>query len=212
MANQDPGRTSVKPLSPATWPLFDALVERHNGIFSGCWCVWFHPDCDAKGKSYEGNRDLKKRLVEESVAHAALVVREGEDGEEAIAWAEYGTPEELPNIHHKKQYLTDLSAANEDEPNYRITCIFVDKRFRGHGLVTVALEGALDMIAHAGGGVVEGYPHIPRTDKPTSSSFFYNGTRSVYERAGFEFIRAKGQRNTVMRRVVAPAGRTSTGW
>lgn len=131
----------MKPLSPTTWPLFDALVERHNGIFGGCWCVWFHPDCDAKGKSHEGNRALKKRLVEEGVAHAALVVREGEDGEEAIAWAEYGTPEELPNIHHKKQYLTDLSAANEDEPHYRITCIFVDKRFRGHGLVRVALEG-----------------------------------------------------------------------
>lgn len=63
------------------------------------------------------------------------------------------------------------------------------------------------MIAEAGGGVVEGYPHIPRTDKPTSSSFFYNGTRSVYERAGFDFIRPKGLRNTVMRRVVAPAAR-----
>lgn len=64
------------------------------------------------------------------------------------------------------------------------------------------------MIAHAGGGVVEGYPHIPRIDKPTSSSFFYNGARSVYERAEFEFVRVKGLRNTVMRRVVAPAGRT----
>jgi len=72
-------------------------------------------------------------------------------------------------------------------------------------VVTAALHGALDLIARAGGGIVEGYPHIPRTDKPTSSSFFYNATRAVYERAGFEFIRPKGLRNTVMRRSVQPA-------
>lgn len=148
---------------------------------------------------------LKKQLVTDGEAHAALVVRQGEDGEEAVAWAQYGSPDELPNIHHRKQYLKDLSAAGENEPDYRITCIFVDKRFRGHGLVTAALHGALDLIARAGGGIIEGYPHIPRTDKPTSSSFFYNGTRAVYERAGFEFIRAKGLRNPVMRRAVQPA-------
>lgn len=206
MATQNPGPTSVKPLTSDTWPLFDALVERHNGIFGGCWCTAFHPDCAAKGQSYEGNRAYKKQLVDDGVAHAALVVRDGEDGEEAIAWAEFGTPAELPVMYHAKQYFQDLEDAGETEPDYRITCIFVDKRFRGHGLVTVALRGALDMIATTGGGVVEGYPHIPRTDKPTSSSFFYNGTRSVYERAGFDFIRPKGLRNTVMRRTVDPAG------
>lgn len=205
MATTDPGPVEITALNDATWPLFEALVERHNGIFGGCWCVWFHPECAEKNQDYAGNRALKKRLVSQGVAHAALVVRHGEEGEEAIAWAEYGTPEELPNLHHRKQYLKDLSVAGEEEPDFRITCIFVDKRFRGHGLVTTALQGALAMIAASGGGIVEGYPHIPRTDKPTSSSFFYNGTRSVYERAGFEFIRPKGQRNTVMRRTVQPA-------
>ncbi len=34
----------------------------------------------------------------------------------------------------------------------------------------------------------------------------YNGTRSLFERAGFELVRRKGQRNTVMRRTVAAAG------
>lgn len=148
---------------------------------------------------------MKRRLVEQGDAHAALVVRDGADGREAVAWAEFGPPDELPTIHHRKQYLKDMTAAGETEPDHRITCIFVDRRFRGHGLAEMALAGALEMIARAGGGVVEGYPHIPRTDKPTSSSFFYNGTRALYERAGFEFIRTKGLRNTVMRRVVEPA-------
>lgn|SRR5690606_12162666 len=203
MATVDPGPTTIKPLTEETWDLFAALVERHNGIFGGCWCVWFHPDCEERNQSYEGNRALKQRLVADGVAHAALVVREGQDGEEAIAWAQYGTPEELPNLHHRKQYLADLAAEAETEPDYRITCIFVDKRFRSNGLVTVALQGALEQIAQAGGGVVEGYPHLP-AEKKMSSSFLYNGTRAVYERAGFDFIRNKGKRNTVMRRTVEP--------
>jgi hypothetical protein len=68
--------------------------------------------------------------------------------------------------------------------------------------VTVALEGALALIAQAGGGVIEGYPHITGERRP-SSSFLYNGTKAVYERAGFDFIRPKGLKNTVMRRSVA---------
>jgi hypothetical protein len=53
-------------------------------------------------------------------------------------------------------------------------------------------------------GVVEGYPHIPG-ERRLSSSFLYNATRAVYERAGFEFVRPKGLKNTVMRRTVEPA-------
>jgi hypothetical protein len=38
-----------------------------------------------------------------------------------------------------------------------------------------------------------------------SSSFLYNGTRDLYERAGFTYIRPKGLKNCVMRRTVEPA-------
>ena len=33
---------SVKPLSPSTWPDFAALVEKHHGVWGGCWCMAFH--------------------------------------------------------------------------------------------------------------------------------------------------------------------------
>jgi hypothetical protein len=34
-------------------------------------------------------------------------------------------------------------------------------------------------------------------------SVLYNATRSLYEEAGFEYLRTKGKRNCVMRRVVS---------
>lgn len=194
----DTVKYAVEPLSAATFGAFEDLVDRHNGIFGGCWCLNFHPDCAERGASYDGNRALKRRLVESGQAHAALVII----GDEAVAWAEFGTPEELPNIHHRKQYLAEADAL----PDYRITCIFVDKRHRKQGYAKVALAGALDMIAAQGGGVVEGYPH-EIGEKRMNNSFVYNGTRTMYEEAGFEFVRPKGLRNTVMRRTVEPAGR-----
>ena len=98
------------------------------------------------GNTAEDYRAFKKRLVDEGIAHAALVY----DGDLAVAWAEYGTPAELPGIHHRKEYL----ATAERLPDYRITCIQVEKVHRGKGLASVALRGAVDLIAQAGGGVV----------------------------------------------------------
>ena len=181
----------VKPLDASTWDAFARLVERHNGVFGGCWCTWFHTFHGEKTFTAEGNRALKQRLVEEGRAHAALVF----DGDEAVAWCQYGSPEELPNIHHRKEYEATLDVT----PDYRITCIFVDKKHRRAGVTAVALRGAVDLIAQAGGGVVEGYPHDTEGKKV---SVLYNGTRTLYERAGFDYVRPKGTRNCVMRRVV----------
>ncbi len=181
----------VRPLSSESWPAFDALVQRHNGIFGGCWCTWFHPDDPDRSPGAEGSRQMKKQYVERRLARAALVM----DGEEAIAWAEFGRPVELPNIHHRKQY----DAEKDADPDYRITCVFVDKRYRRHGITETAITGALDLIAQDGGGVVEAYPHdLTHQTKKVSSSFLYNGTRRLYERLGFTYLRPKGLKNCVM--------------
>jgi GNAT superfamily N-acetyltransferase len=199
MTDTDRSRYTIRALGPDTWDAFARLAERHNGVWNGCWCTWFHATAADRGgseRTAQTNRDLKCRLVREGRAHAALVF----DGEEAVAWCEYGTPAELPNIYHRKEY----EAALDTLPDYRITCFFVDRRYRRKGLATVALAGALRLIEQAGGGAVEAYPHD--TDgKKVSASFLYNGTRSLFEDAGFSYIRPKGKSNTVMRKVVSAA-------
>lgn len=189
----------IRPLTAETWDAFADLAERHNGVWGGCWCTWFHPACEEKGQTAEGNRAYKERLVREGRAHAALVF----DGDTAIAWAEYGTPAELPVIHHQKQYLATLDSL----PDYRITCLFVDKNHRRDGVAELAVRGAVALIGEAGGGVVEGYPHDVPAGKKVSASFLYNATRTLYERVGFTFVRPKGQGNTVMRMEVADSRR-----
>ncbi|HPJ03080.1 MAG TPA: GNAT family N-acetyltransferase [Candidatus Limiplasma sp.] len=183
----------VKPLSPETWDDFEALARRHNGVWGGCWCTWFH-QCDTVVRgSAEDNRKLKRSLVAQGRAHAALVY----DGNKPIAWCQYGSPEELPNIYHKKE----VEADGYQPPDYRITCFFVDTEYRRKGAAKAALLGALDLIARAGGGTVEGYPQDTQ-GKRISASFLYNGTKTLFETCGFTFLKSKGKNHTVMRRFV----------
>lgn len=180
----------IEPLSPATWPAFVALVERSGGLFAGCWCTNFHCYPDPPERKELGNRAFKQRLVDEGRTHAALVF----DADEAIAWAQYGTVAELPNIHHRKEWEQTV----EQVPDYRITCVFVDRRRRRAGLAEVAVRGALELIAAEGGSSVESYPHDIPPEKKMSASFIYNGTRTMYERIGFTYDRPKGKGNCVM--------------
>lgn len=180
----------IEPLSQQTWEAFADLAERHNGVWGGCWCVWFHLCPDPPERRQLGNREFKRQLVEQDRAHAALVF----DGDVAVAWAEYGPVEELPNIHHRKEWQQGVTRV----PDYRITCLFVDRNYRRKGMAAVAVRGALALISASGGGLVESYPHDLPPGKKTSSSFLYNATRSMYERLGFSYQRPKGKGNCVM--------------
>jgi hypothetical protein len=101
------------------------------------------------------------------------------------------------------KHRMDYEATTTRLPDYRITCIFVDRRFRQHGVAALAVSGALDLIAAAGGGLVETYPQ-DTPGKKTSASFLYNGTRTLFERAGFTYDRPKGIKNCVMFKQVEP--------
>lgn len=187
----------IRPLDRSTWAAYANLAERHNGVWGGCWCTWFHLHPDPPERRELGNRGFKEMLVEQGRTHAAVVF----DGGEAIAWAQYGSVAELPNIHHRKQWEKEVG----QRPDFRITCLFVDKRYRRQGLAAVAVTGALALIAAAGGGLVESYPHDLPPEKKTSSSFLYNATRTMYADLGFSYQHPKGKGNCVMSKVVAGA-------
>lgn len=187
----------IKPLTPETFPAWLALAQKHNGVWGGCYCSYFHTDTAETIKSEHDGPTFKQRLVNEGVAHAALVF----EGDTAIAWCEYGSPEELPGIYHRKQY----DAGETNPAPWRITCFFVDRDHRRSGVAYEALEGALQLIAQAGGGEVVSFPNELTPGKKTSSSFLHNGTRAMFEQAGFTFERHIGKSKTVMRKTIAAA-------
>ncbi|MFW5474085.1 N-acetyltransferase family protein [Knoellia sp. CPCC 206450] len=128
---------TVVPLGPDTWDGFADLVDRNNGIFGGCWCIGFHLDRADDVPSY---REAKRERVHSDRAHAALVV---DDDGAVQGWAQFGDVAELPGIKHRRAYEQEPPSV----PDWRITCVFVDKRHRGRGVARLAVEGAVDLIA-----------------------------------------------------------------
>ena len=55
----------IKPLTPETWPPSTTSSIRHNGMFGGCWCIWFHPDGPERGPGQGGQPGAQEALRRE---------------------------------------------------------------------------------------------------------------------------------------------------
>jgi ribosomal protein S18 acetylase RimI-like enzyme len=192
------GVFSIAALSPATWPDFAALVERDGGVWGGCWCMGFHAEGVGRHTTAAENRARKEERVRAGRAHAALVYA----GDVCVGWCQLGRVEELPRIKHRRAY--EAGGVDEEPPDWRITCFYVDRRQRRAGVAAAALRGALEQIAQHGGGVVESYPELV-DGRRTSSSFLYNATVALFERNGFVRVRPLGKHHWVVRRTLEAA-------
>jgi GNAT superfamily N-acetyltransferase len=153
--------------------------------------MWYHRKDD--GQTPEQKRKEKTQRVHEGRAHAALVY----DGDQCVGWCQFGSPSELPCIHNERAYL----AAKPTLPDWRITCFFSGKGYRGKGVAYAALQGAVEQIALLGGGRVEGYPEDTEGRK-ASPAFLFNGSLSLFERLGFERSRQIGKHKWVVTRTI----------
>lgn len=143
-----------------------------------------------------GSAGVKRERVESDRAHAALVF--DEDGL-AQGWAQWGRPDELSNIKHRRRYDADPPP----EPDWRIACFYVDRQHRGQGIARAALGGALEQIAERRGGLVEAIPEVT-VGREAQGRFLFSATVELFEDHGFERIRQVGKHAWIVSRVVAP--------
>ncbi len=185
---------STGELGPDTWDAFAELVERNGGIFGGCWCIGWHPEC---GRTDIDHRTVKHQRVLDDAAHAALVF----DGDgRAQGWCQYGSPTELSNIKHRRRH----DEHPPTRPDWRIACFYVDKRHRRTGIARLALETALDQIGRHGGGLVEAIPETV-TGRTAHGRFLFSTTVELFEQYGFERVRRVGKHAWIVSRVVPAA-------
>ena len=182
---------TIVALDRSTWDQFAELVERNNGVYGGCWCIGYHPECGQRGLDY---RVVKEDRVRTGRAHAALVL---DDDGRAQGWCQFGSPDELSNLKHHRMYLKEPPPV----PDWRITCVFVDKKHRGQGVARAALEGALDLIAAAGGGLVEAISEVT-SGRAAQGRFLFSATVELFEQYGFQRGRQVGLHAWIMSRSV----------
>jgi GNAT superfamily N-acetyltransferase len=182
---------SVTELRPESWLDFERVVEKHHGIWGGCWCITFHLASRGSDRTVEQNHSEKEELVRANRSPAALVY----DGADIAGWCQFGPPAELPA---RMSGYRNLSLGL---PDWRVTCFFVDRDHRRRGVAKAALAGALRMIATRGGGTVDGDPNDSH-GRSTSGSLLWSGTASMFAEAGYRPIGALGPSKSVMRKEV----------
>ncbi|MFC7625819.1 GNAT family N-acetyltransferase [Microlunatus sp. GCM10028923] len=189
------GNLTVRGLDGSTWDAFAELVERNGGVMGGCWCQNNHRQPGLA--TPEDKRAAKEERVRTGRAHAALVL--DSDGL-AQGWAQYGSPAELPGLTHRRAYAQDPPPPAD----WRIICIFVDKRHRKRGVARAALGGALDLIAAAGGGRIEAVSQTTAGRK-APSGFLFSATVELFEEYGFTRFRQVGKHSWIITRTLDPA-------
>jgi GNAT superfamily N-acetyltransferase len=115
----------------------------------------------------------------------------------AQGWCQYGSPDEL-RLKHQAEYRKDPPPRAE----WRIACIFVDKRHRGRGIARIALRGALAQIADDGGGLVEAISETT-VGRPAHGRFLFTATVELFEQHGFARGRQVGKHAWIVSRRVA---------
>lgn len=166
-------------------------MEKHHGVWGGCWCVAYHHKRGDSDRTVAQRRALKEKLVKAGESHSALVYY----GDQIVGWCQFGPPVELP------ARMSAYGKLGLKQPDWRIPCFFVDRDHRRQGVAKAALEGALRIIATNGGGTVDAYP-LSLKGRAYGSSFLWGGTETMFAKEGFRPIVNLGKSKLVMRKTV----------
>ena len=188
---------------PVTPDRFDdyADIVNPNRREVACWCLSHRlraADIRELGGDGSDQRERAMRaLCERDVPPGVVTYRDSVP----VGWCNIGPRADIPRLVHSA-----LIRPVDDVPVWSIVCVVVRGGHRRQGVVGHLLEGAAAHAAAHGAPAVEAYPVDPVGRMDTTMAFV--GTRSMFERAGFQVVGttdavASKMPRLVMRRTLA---------
>jgi GNAT superfamily N-acetyltransferase len=189
------GEINVRDVTPDRLADYQAFFDRDAfRDFPGwqsCYCMETHRDqADSEWavRTAGDNRRDMSRLISEGGVTALLAYVD----DQAVGWCNYGETTRLHGVMRR----FGLDAA-EHEGVGSLACFVIAAPYRGHGVATSLLDGALGRLRARGVRVAEAYP----AKKLDSAQANYRGPLSMYLRAGFEPYR-ESERHVVVRKAL----------
>ncbi|APU39070.1 MULTISPECIES: GNAT family N-acetyltransferase [unclassified Streptomyces] len=167
---------------PATADLWDDVrkVLQPKPSAHTCWCMAWRLSTGDYGRMTAQERGEHLRTLTEK-ADPPPGVLGFLDGEVA-GWCNVAPRRQLDRLTSSKT-ITPV----DDVPVWSVTCFVVRKEFRGKGVASGLLEGAVEHARENGAPAVEGYPVDPEGGR-VNPTLAYVGTMDMFERAGFRRI------------------------
>jgi len=187
----------IRPATADAWPTIEELFSRRGGGDARfCWCRWWRVRAkDFAAATSAQNRESLRQLVEGGPPPGLVALRDGR----AIGWVGLGPRADFERIERSR-----VIPRLEGPPPWAVNCFVVAADARGRGVASALLAAAVEHARSAGAQAVEGYPidlaAAPTVRVPETSAFV--GTRTMFERAGFQLAAATASHSGGVPRVV----------
>jgi ribosomal protein S18 acetylase RimI-like enzyme len=149
---------------------------------------------DWSNSTAEENRSDLLNLSDRPGVAPGLV---GYHGERVVGWISLG-----PREHYERLAYAKVLAPVDDTPVWSIVCFVVSRHARGRRVATAMLDAGIAYAREHGATMLEAYP-ADIGDGRRRDADIYQGTVSMFERAGFEIVeRRQWSASTPIRPIV----------
>ncbi|MDO5696773.1 MAG: GNAT family N-acetyltransferase [Dermatophilus congolensis] len=174
---------STHPVTPDRFEDFADVINPNRRV-THCWCTSHRlrtkdiEELGGPGALEDGVRERAMRaLCERDIPPGVVTYLDGTP----VGWCNIGPRADIPRLAGSK-----LIRPVDDVPVWSIVCVVVRGGHRKKGVTGHLIEGAVEFAASHGAPAVEAYPVDPPGRMDTTMAFV--GTRSMFEKAGFEVI------------------------
>ncbi|MGY5882670.1 GNAT family N-acetyltransferase [Modestobacter lacusdianchii] len=179
------------PVTPDRFDDFADVVNRTRRA-DHCWCLSHRLRAAEIEELGGGSREqAMRRLCEREHPPGVVTYRDGEP----VGWCNTGPRSEITRLTGSR-----LIRPVDDLPVWSIVCVVVRAGRRRQGVTQPLIEGAVAYAAAHGAPAVEAYPVDPPGRMDLTMAFV--GTRSMFERAGFQVIGSTAAKASRMPRLV----------
>lgn len=192
MARRSPALV-VHPISAERWPDLERLFGP-KGACAGCWCMyWRVPTPEFRAIQGAAAKRRFKALVTAGKAPGVLAYADGEP----VGWALLDRRRDLPRLDGAPSLRCD-----DADAVWSLPCFFVKTGWRGQGVATALLGGALAALP-AAARIVEAYPVLPSGEGKVPAAFAWTGVPALFEAAGFTNVAPKPRGKQRYRKLLA---------
>jgi GNAT superfamily N-acetyltransferase len=179
---------AVRPVTRRSWP---ALVDLFGpgGASNGCWCMYWILGADYRKRPRSKNRQQLRASVMSGPAPGILAF---DASGTALGWCRLGPREELHWLNRK-----GALAPVDDLPVWSLSCFYIRGGYRGRGVMTALIDGAVERARRMGAPALEAYPIDTEVEGATGNLF--PGTAGAFARAGFTEVARRTADRPIMR-------------
>ena len=187
---------AIRPLTPERWPDLEAVfMARGCSVARGCWCMFYRETgafiLPGGKQPVQARKQSLRDLVTRGPAPGLIAYL----GKRPVGWVTLGPRDDFRRLARSR-----AMKAVDDKPVWSIVCFVVPSEFRGQGVATALLEGAVAYAKKQGATLVEAYPKEPEGKVADDSLWF--GKKSMYDKAGFTEVARHTPDRPVMRKAL----------